>query len=120
MAVITLTFANKINTSVQVGDTAYYTLAPSTSGSFKTSNQSDIVEIGTITAINNTTNVITCSTTLAYADRPTTSSFILFSKNNEVNLSAVLGYYGEVKFKNSSTIKSELFSIGTDMFVSSK
>ena len=36
------------------------------------------------------------------------------------NLSTVLGYYGEVKFKNSSTIKSELFSIGTDMFVSSK
>ena len=120
MAVITLTFTNKINTSVQVGDTAYYTLAPSTSGGFKTSNQSDIVEIGAITAINNSTNVITCSTTLAYADRPTTSSFILFGKNNEVNLSTVLGYYGEVKFKNSSTVKSELFSIGTDMFISSK
>jgi len=120
MPTITLTFPNAINTSVQIGDTAYYTLAPSTVGGFKTSSQSDIVEIGAITSINNTTNVIICNTTLAYADRPTTSSFILFSKNNKANLSTVLGYYGEIKFKNSSTIKSELFSVGTDMFVSSK
>tara|TARA_R100001163_G_scaffold56444_1_gene44156 strand:+ start:2457 stop:2819 length:363 start_codon:yes stop_codon:yes gene_type:complete len=120
MAVITLTFANPINSSVCVGDTAYYTLSPSTSGGFSTSTQSDIVEIGEITAINNTTNVITCSTTLPYAQQPTTSSFILFSKNNKANLSTVLGYYGEAKFKNSSTIKSELFTISSDMFISSK
>ncbi len=120
MPTITLTFPNSINTSVQVGDIAYYTLSPLTSGGFSTSSQSDIVEIGAITSINNTTNVIVCDTTLPYPQQPTTSSFILFSKNNEANLSTVLGYYGEVKFKNSSTIKSELFSIGTDMFVSSK
>ena len=120
MPTITLTFPNSINTSVQVGVISYYTLSPSTSGGFSTSSQSDIVEIGAITSINNTTNVIVCDTTLPYPQQPTTSSFILFSKNNEANLSTVLGYYGEVKFKNSSTIKSELFSIGTDMFVSSK
>ena len=120
MPTITLTFPNSINTSVQVGDIAYYTLSPSTSGGFSTSSQSDIVEIGAITSINNTTNVIVCDTTLPYPQQPTTSSFILFSKNNEANLSTVLGYYGEVKFKNSSTIKSELFSVGIDMFESSK
>jgi len=120
MPTITLTFPNSINTSVQVGDIAYYTLSPSTSGGFSTSSQSDIVEIGAITSINNTTNVIVCDTTLPYPQQPTTSSFILFSKNNEANLSTVLGYYGEVKFKNSSTIKSELFSVGSDYFESSK
>ena len=120
MATITLAFSNAINTSVQVGDTAYYTLAPSTVGGFSTSTQGNIVEIGAITSINNTTNTLICNTTLAYADRPTTSSFILFSKDNKVNLSTVLGYYGELKLKNDSTIKSELFSIGTDTFISSK
>jgi len=120
MAIITLTFANSINASVQVGDIAYYTLSPSSSGGFSTSSQSDIVEIGNITAINNTTNVITCDTSLFFSQRPTTSSFILFSKNNKINLSTVLGYYGEAKFRNSSTIKSELFAVSSDMFISSK
>ena len=120
MPTITLAFTNAINTSVQIGDTAYYTLAPSTVGGFQTSTQGNIVEIGSVTSINNTTNTIVCDTTLPYADRPTTSSFILFSKDNKVNLSTVLGYYGELKLKNDSTIKSELFSVGTDMFISSK
>mgnify|MGYP001215041957 FL=1 len=120
MPTITLTFTNPINSSVCVGDTAYYTLLPTTTGGFQTSTQSDIVEIGSITSINNTTNQIVCDTNLTFSQQPTTNSFILFSKNNKANLSTVLGYFGETKFKNSSTIKSELFSIGTDMFVSSK
>jgi len=120
MANLTLVFANSINTSVQVGDIAYYNLAPSTVGGFKTSTQSEIVEIGVITSINNATNTIVCTTSISYANKPTTSSFILFGKNNKVNLSTVLGYYGELKLKNSSTVKSELFSVGSDMFMSSK
>ena len=107
---IQMTFSYPINTSLQVGDIIYKSAVTSGVGAAP-------VELGKCTAL--TSTVITCEipTTLA---RPGSTDFILFSKNNEANLSTVLGYYGEVKFKNSSTIKSELFSIGTDMFVSSK
>ena len=46
--------------------------------------------------------------------------FILFSKDNEVNLSSILGYYAEVKMVNDSTSAAELFSVGVDAFSSSK
>ena len=65
---ITLTFANTLNASVQIGDT----------------------------------------------------SFILFSKDNRVNMSSPLGYYGLAKFKNDSTIKGEMFAASCDVFESSK
>jgi hypothetical protein len=47
-------------------------------------------------------------------------SFIMFSKDNKVNLSSVLGYYASVTFKNDSTEKAELFNVGADVFESSK
>jgi hypothetical protein len=41
-------------------------------------------------------------------------------KDNKANLSSLLGYYAEVKFKNTSTTDAELFSVGMDIFESSK
>ena len=46
--------------------------------------------------------------------------YILFSKNVEINESSIKGYYADVKFVNSSSIKSELFSISADAAPSSK
>ena len=60
------------------------------------------------------------NTSLTTSQIPTTSHFIFFSKDNAVNMSSVLGYYAEVKLKNNSTTESELFSIGCDVFESSK
>tara|TARA_R110000824_G_scaffold46047_6_gene132682 strand:- start:384 stop:764 length:381 start_codon:yes stop_codon:yes gene_type:complete len=123
MAVLTLTFSSGLNTDVQVGDTAYY-VATTTSGtggytsniSGATSNS--IVEIGTVLTVNFATNVITITTSLA-DNTVTTSHFILFSKDNAVNISSVLGYYAEVKMVNTSTSAAELYQIGTSMFESS-
>ena len=50
----------------------------------------------------------------------TTGSFIMFSKDNKVNLSSVLGYYASATFRNDSTEKAELFNVGADVFESSK
>jgi len=50
----------------------------------------------------------------------TGGSFIMFSKDNKVNMSSILGYYAAVEFRNSSQIKSEIFNVGTDFFESSK
>ena len=47
-------------------------------------------------------------------------SFIMFSKDNKVNLSSVLGYYASVTLRNNSTEKAEIFNIGADIFESSK
>lgn len=105
---ITLTFPNPINVSVQVGDTAYYT---------NDLNGTTIVLIGVITAV--TTYSITVDT-LASAIRPTLTSFILFSKTNETNVNSITGYYAEVQFRNDTFNKAELFSVASEVFVSSK
>ena len=50
----------------------------------------------------------------------TGGSFIMFSKDNKVNLSSGLGYYASATLRNDSPDKAELFNIGADIFESSK
>ena len=50
----------------------------------------------------------------------TPGSFIMFSKDNKVNMSSVLGYYASVELRNNSLGKAELFNVGTSFFESSK
>ena len=100
MATITMTFAKDINVSVQVGDTAYYCVVTSGVGATP-------VEMGTVTAVTSTT-------------RPTTSNFIMFSKDNKANLSSLSGYYAEVEMKNDETSAVELYAVGSEIFTSSK
>lgn len=123
MPLITLTFPATLdlNVSCQVGDTAYFSPTTSVAG-FNTSAQPDIIEIGIITSITYVGGqwVIVCDTLLSNGQQPGTNDFISFSKNNTANLSSVLGYYAEAKFVNSSLIKSELYSVGSDYFESSK
>jgi hypothetical protein len=108
MASITLNFPSPINVSVQIGDVAYYTNDP---------NGVNIVLIGDITAV--TVNSITVNISTSTI-RPTTSSFILFSKDNETNINALTGYYAEVQLRNDSTDKSEMYSVASEVFESSK
>ena len=51
---------------------------------------------------------------------PTTSEFIFFQKSNEVNAGSVTGYYAEVKFRNDSRNKAELFTASCEITESSK
>ena len=113
---ITITFANDLNVSCQVGDKAYY-VPVTTSGGFNI-NSSSVVEIGIISGVNTSTKTITVTNNLV-ASVPN-GSFILFSKDNKANLSSILGYYASVKFVNNSTSEAELFSVGMDIFESSK
>ena len=116
MSTITLTFVNPINSSVQIGDTAYY-CDLTTSGSSYIANKEDIIKIGTINTVNN--NQMTCLMETGITP-PTTDSFILFSKDNVANLSGVRGYFSEVEIRNNSTEEAEMFGIGCDIFESSK
>jgi hypothetical protein len=105
---ITLNFSSPLNVSVQVGDTAYYT---------NDVNGKEINVIGVITAITSTSVVAEIS---AGQPRPTTTSFILFSKTAKVNTNGIKGYYAEMQFKNDSTDYAELFLVGSNISESSK
>ena len=106
MPLITMTFPH-VNDSVQVGDTSYYQANGSTT----------LTEMGTITAVTPTTVTTNISGTTT---RPTGNDFILFSKDNRAAVSAIRGYYAEVKMVNDETTQCELFDVGSEIFESSK
>ena len=118
MAILTVTFS-QLNTSIQVGDTGYYTTVNSVGG-FNQSTGTTI-EIGVIKDI-----IIQDSSTIVIFEQnsgvqtPTYNDFFFFSKDNSVNMSSILGYYGEVEFKNNSTSKAEMFATACGLSESSK
>ena len=125
----TFTFPSTLNISLQVGDIAYYAVTTTVAGedggdSFNTAAQEVIVRIGKITAINQATNTITCETedTFSIPDDP--FPFVFFGKDNRVNTGSIVGYYANVKFRNTSTEKGinkgEMFAASCDIFESSK
>jgi hypothetical protein len=113
----------EFNVSLQVGDTIYYCPSNPTGG-FDMVNMQDVTVIGELIEIGNSqlvchTNVpLSFPPTVRNADYP--GDFIMFSKENEANLSSLLGYVAEVEFSNNSTGKVELFSIGAEVSESSK
>ena len=127
---IILNFTKPLNVSVQVGDMAYYCTTassldfagPTATGNVvhQSASSTDIIKMGKIISLTRSVpSSITCwidSSTPV----PPVDSFIMFSKDNKVNLSSLLGYYAEVEFRNDSRTKAELFSVGTEIFESSK
>jgi len=123
MAIATLTFSHPINVSCQVGDTVYY-VNTSSLGGFTTNSTNNIVEIGDIREIQNPTGatpIIKAHTTLGNAEATLSDKFILFSKNNKANLNSPIGYFASLKMTNNDRSNaSELFSVATEIFSSSK
>lgn len=111
---ITLSFDFPVNDSVQVGDVAYYT-TQSTTGPHTFGGS--IVYIGQITAVTDIS--ITCNI-WDYTPRPTSNDFIMFSKDNAVNMTSLIGYYAQADFENNSTDHAEIFSVGSEIFESSR
>jgi hypothetical protein len=108
---ITITFANSVNSSVQVGDNIYYSTI--------TNGVTDApTEVGSVTAFTDTT--VTCSISAEASTTSLASKFFFFAKDNKANLSSLVGYYAEVVMKNDSTDEIELFQIGSDVSESSK
>jgi hypothetical protein len=108
------------NTSVQVGDTAYY--VPETSLSLIGEQQSSNVDpinvtylIGEITAIGPETITIDNP-----SNTPSPNDFVMFRKNENVNNTSLIGYYAEVKLRNDSPEEAELFALSSEIVESSK
>jgi hypothetical protein len=51
---------------------------------------------------------------------PPQNSFLMFAKNNSVNVASILGYYGVARFKNNSLNKAELYAASCEIAESSK
>ena len=123
MPLVTLTFTQPLNVSCQVGDTAYF-VDTETEGGFNVATDPDgdgtdnITEIGQIREISGTT--VICDSTLGFSQVDGLERFILFSKDNKANLSSILGYFASTKLINDSTTESEIYSVGMDIFESSK
>ena len=116
--VSTLTFTHPVNASLQVGDVVYYSSTGS-SGAFSTVVPAATIEFGTVNFIDPgglIINVIYDSVIVL----PTTTDYITFAKNKQVNSSSLVGYYAEAKFINNSTQEASLFSVGSEVSQSSK
>jgi hypothetical protein len=98
------------NTSLQIGDTAYYVTTP-VSTQYASGNP---ILLGEIIDVN--PNWIEVNSTLSISN----GDFIMFSKNKVVNDSGVTGYYADVKLTNSSTSPAELFALSSEVSESSK
>ena len=114
MPTLILTFTTPLNTSVQVGDTAYY--CPVTANEC---TQASIIEMGPVTALDQLLYKVSIDI-IATVQNPGTSDFILFSKDASVNVSSLKGYYAETTFRNNATVPSELFAVSADTHESSK
>ena len=134
MALITIPFSFPLNVSVDIGDTAYVASVgfnvSGQSGGHVHSRQSDIKEIGEIIEIsplliNGESFIIVDDTQTAFSINNVivANDFIMFSKDNKVNLSNILGYYAKIKMINNLSGISkaaELFSVGAEVTQSSK
>ena len=116
-----INFSKKINDSVQAGDELYYSTI---SGGVA----SEAVKAGPLDLV---TNDPTSSTITTIGEKHvivdslvsglnTGDTFFMFRKPVEENVSSLKGYYAESTFTNSSTIKQELFAVGSEITVSSK
>tara|TARA_R110000823_G_scaffold51504_2_gene128321 strand:- start:1654 stop:2040 length:387 start_codon:yes stop_codon:yes gene_type:complete len=128
MATLTINFSEKINSSLQIGDTAYSkaldAIEPTLLGTVVEIQRSaqvgnfyqDFNEI----IISTTTSNVPVGTTVNTDNEIIQGDYIFFSKNKYANTSGLVGYFADVKFENNSTSKAELFAIASEVSESSK
>ena len=120
----TINFTGNINNdSLQLGDYAYG-ITPIQLADFDQSfdtttgvDQTPVL-LGIVTNITN--NSITIENIVYSLVIANPDDFIMFSKDTGVNISGLIGYYAEVKFKNNSNKKAEMYSVGSEVTPSSK
>jgi hypothetical protein len=138
MASSNITLGHSINESLSVGDKVYTVSLSAAAGGFQSG--SSIQDLGTVTHIHResiaqfslngsnvavvpntiTVDVISSRTLGNNAFNQGGGTMLLFSKDNKVNTSRLKGYYAEVKMVNTDTGPSELFSVSSEIQISSK
>tara|TARA_R110001592_G_scaffold298652_1_gene569447 strand:- start:704 stop:1066 length:363 start_codon:yes stop_codon:yes gene_type:complete len=118
---ITLTFTEQLNSSLQVGDTAWY-VNTGQAGGYDAAQSSFAKKLGVVKNIinQNENNKIIVSNNFNNETPNLDNVFIMFSKDNRANTSSLVGYYAEVSLENNSKDKIELFAVGSEVSQSSK
>ena len=118
-----LQISGGLNVSIQEGDTVY--AAKIVGGQSGTnhpgsgSTNTKPIAIGKVTSVNQNGGSITINTYPAI-NSFSGNSYIMFSKDNRVNTSGIVGYFAECELKNYSTKAAEIFVVGADYVESSK
>ena len=123
---ITLKFEKPFNHSLQVGDTIWYS-DTSSAGGYSVAAKDSVNKLGTVEEISHQYRAHKIKVSRYAPQGETTidpflnaNAFIMFSKDNTINLGDVSGYYAEVKLENNSTEKIELFAVSSEISESSK
>lgn len=121
--------ASTLNTSLQVGDNVYYTLPSdiSVNGNFATTATPKLLGVVDSVSINELIDKTIVSVLDVEIASGGTSPldgipgvYFSFSKSGKVNQNELIGYWASVKFENNSTVKAELFAVGTEVHENSK
>ena len=112
MAQTKITFNNTANCSLQIGDYAY--VASVLSGGIT----SEPIFAGEILDVK--PGYIIVDKDIAAEPIIIPEMFLMFSKRIEANISSLKGYYADITFENSSSKAIELFSVGSEISLSSK
>jgi len=129
MPYIDIQFQSPLNTSCQVGDSVWSTnvVSQDQNNVFLHGVMGNITLVGTVFSMLNPTgldpSIPLIGITVEYSGANPTignNDFLIFSKNKAVNTSGMKGYYARVKFENDSKTAAELFSVGTQIQLSSK
>ena len=129
---ITLQFTNGVNNdSLQIGDMAYFQ-TPSALGGFAQQLSAPIF-IGPVVDLFDANGISVSqpgwSPPMVSMDVddvtpggtiPSVNDFIMFGKDCSANISGLVGYFAEVKIKNNSREKAEIYCLSSEITVSSK
>ncbi len=110
---IQINFANHTPVGLDLNDIIWYSDA-------STGNE---IMMGPVSGISNNDNTSTYYITVnaSYGvSAPTTSDFVYYKKNPIGYVSSLKGYFAEAQFVNTENKYAELFSVGAEIFESSK
>jgi hypothetical protein len=109
---LTLTFDNPLPESIQTGDQAWF---------LDIGGAGQEISLGPITSITPGPPQWTIIIDIAVgAAVPTVADFIFYVKDPIGKVGQLKGYYAEAQFRNNTTAYAELFSVGSEIFESSK
>lgn len=117
MDITKLTFDDTIGHNVNIGDTVHYCSLSVLGGFNSQLEEGSIFKLGTVLNVASNSLIVLLTETNPL---PLSTDFIFTSKDDEVNLSSLIGHFAEVKMKNTSTDKAELFRITLGFSESSK
>ena len=128
MPILQLNFNFEINESAQEGDAVFVFQNLANTAGFSVDSANSTTYLGNIIRLSDP-NVANWMWIFLPPGSPhlvnwnnlnPSSDYIMFQKNRAAGVSGVLGYYAEMEFRNNSETKAELFSIGSEVFESSK